>query len=242
MKRLKKIVIPDLGEYEGVIYWGIAISFILSVFCAVVWGADRGSGPSTQCVGSPCDQLYLPVAREEPGWLTGSTDSINNNFIVISSAINRIEVLGGNTNYVLITSTGNFIQDRNTLQSGSTFYVSSGAVSTQFIVGGGTLTALANGRVGISSSTPVNTLGVQGGGHFSSTITASNFFVSDGTQLLSTAAPVSGSTNYIQNTNSLQTGSTFYASSGTVNEQFQSLGVTLLGDGATDTLQIFGSS
>ena len=82
-----------------------------------------------------------------------------------------------------------FIGSQNTLQSGATFYVSSGTINTQLTI------------VGLTASQFVKT----GSGKelISSSITASDL--------------PSGSTLYIQNTSSLQTGATFYVSSGTIN-------------------------
>ena len=104
------------------------------------WGVPRGSGSNTTlCIGSPCDQLYLPVSKEEEGWGDGSTQSINNNFLKISSAVFRIETQASSTNY---------IQLRGTLQSGATFYVSSASVDGQALL------SRTSGNVGIGTASP----------------------------------------------------------------------------------------
>src|SRR3990167_4138282 len=104
------------------------------------WGVPRGSGSNTTlCIGSPCDQLYLPVSKEEEGWGDGSTQSINNNFLKISSAVFRIETQASSTNY---------IQLMGTLQSGATFYVSSASVDGQALL------SRTSGNVGIGTASP----------------------------------------------------------------------------------------
>ena len=84
--------------------------------------AARGSGSYTTLpIGSAPQRLYLVATREEPGWLTdASTNSINQNFVLISSAVYRLETIGGNTNYILLQAT---------LQSGAVFFVSSGTAN-----------------------------------------------------------------------------------------------------------------
>ena len=58
---------------------------------------------------------------------------------------------------------------------------------------------------------------------------------------LSTVAPASGSGNYIQNTSNLQSGATFYVSSGTVNSNFSTLGTTNLNSGVNINQKNSGS-
>lgn len=247
---------------------------LLFFYSLYSWGAARGSGNSTvYSIGPTNDQLYLVAAREEPGYMTGSTDSINQNFVIISSAIYDLESLAGNTNYVLIAVSPS-------LQSGS-FYVSSGSIDGQ------SLLARTSGNVGISTSNP-NARLVIGPGHF---LINSSGFVSiattstTGLLTISTISPsipivhistgstrlfeitgtsvsvgassmvvtslvscdsvdtdangrlfcgsdagsggavlAGGATSYIQNSSTLQSGSTFYASSGTVDGTFTAYG------------------
>ena len=76
------------------------------------------------------------------------------------------------------------------------------------------------GSLGLGTSAPRAALAVVGGGHFTSSVTASAFF-GDGAGItnLPSSSLSAGSTNYIQNVNSLQSGSTFYVASGTVDGQ-----------------------
>ena len=124
---------------------------------------------------------------------------------------------------------GSFIRNQDTLQSGTTFYVSSGTVlnlntatlkfsdGTSMITaasgsggGGGGSSALGVFKNGLQVSSPTAQInfsgsywGVQLGGASTATITL-----------------VGGNTNYIQNSNTLQSGTTFYISSATVLGQF----------------------
>ena len=158
----------------------------------ILYAAARGSGTNTgRSIGSPAQQVYLPATREEPSTeggspFTHSTNSVNSNFTIISSAIYNLEVLAGNTNY---------IQLRNTLQSGATFYVSSGTIDQTLFVGSMT----ARG-----------------------TITSTTGFVGSGFGLYPFTVPANalagGATSYIQNTATLQASSTFYVSSATVDQ------------------------
>lgn len=252
---------------------GLMVGTTIEARRDIVPGVAGGSSIGSSTL--PFGQLFVATANITyavlPGGSTGYIQNSNSlqpgsTFYVASGTIvGPFSVIGTQTNSGLFTARGgvvstgvlqgilaagdtSYIQITNSLQSGATFYVASGTVSTQFIVGGGTLTALANGRVGISSSVPINTLSVQGGGHFTSTVTASNFFISDGTQLLSTAAPVTGSTNYIQNISALQTGAVFNVASGTVSGNLTvtghlaASGTVTLGDAAGDLLTIRSSS
>lgn len=101
----------------------VSLPFIIYLSYAA-YSAARGSGASTRDIGPTNDTLYLPAAEEDRGWGVSSTDSINNNFIIISSAIYDLETTPGNTNY---------IQLRTTLQPGSTFFVSSATIQNLFI-------------------------------------------------------------------------------------------------------------
>ena len=99
---------------------------------------------------------------------------------LISSSITASDLPSGSTLY---------IQNTSSLQTGATFYVSSGTVNSQFIVN--SLTASQFVKTGTSKEL------------ISSSITSADI--------------PSGSTNYIQLTSTLQSGATFFVSSGTVN-------------------------
>ena len=108
----------------------------------------------------------------------------------------------GNVAVNLMTNSTSYIQNTSSLQSGTTFYVSSGTATNfhtttlQFADGTTQTTASQGGSItGITAG-----MGLAGGG-------------SSGVVSLSL---VPNSTNYIQNTNTLQSGTTFYVSSGTV--------------------------
>lgn len=85
----------------------------------------------------------------------------------------------------------NVIKLTNTLQTGATFYVSSGTVNGQLTVNG--LTASQFVKTGANKQLS--------------------------SSLITTADIPGGATSYIQLTNALQTGATFFVSSGTVNTQ-----------------------
>ena len=76
------------------------------------------------------------------------------------------------------------------------------------------------GNLGLSTTAPRAMLAVDGGGHFTSSVTALSFF-GDGSGLtnLGGASLSGGSTSYIQNINTLQASSTFYVTSGTIDGQ-----------------------
>ena len=173
---------------------GVILAIIgLPFLSLILYAAARGSGTNTgRSIGSPAQQVYLPATREEPSTeggspFTHSTNSINSNFTIISSAIYNLENLAGNTNY---------IQLRGTLQTGATFYVSSGTIDQTLFVGSMT----ARG-----------------------TITSTSGFVGSGFGLYNFTIPASaligGATSYIQNSASLQASSTFYVSSASVDGQ-----------------------
>ncbi len=67
----------------------------------------------------------------------------------------------GNTNY---------IQNTSALQTGATFYVSSGTVANQFMVGVGSLTVLTGGNVGIGTASPGSRLDIVGAGSYNTDI------------------------------------------------------------------------
>src|SRR3990167_4482729 len=88
---------------EPIIFYGV-MSLLMAVSVISLFAAARGSGSyTTYGVGNNDDKLYLPAAREDPGWGTDlSTNSLNKNSILISSAIRDLEILAGNTNYAQI--------------------------------------------------------------------------------------------------------------------------------------------
>ena len=162
----------------------IFIFFSILTSIGLTWAATRGSG-SYVTLGNG-DRIYLPTAQENPGWLTDlSTNSINLDLIAISSAIYNLQLLAGNTNY---------IQNRNTLQTSSVFFVSSGTVY------GGVFFA--------SSSTIWGTI--------TSTSGFVGRFIGNGGELINLP---NASTSYIQNTPTLQASSILYVTSGTIDGQ-----------------------
>jgi len=62
--------------------------------------AARGSGSYTAGI-----DLYQIAVRELPGYITGSTDSFNNNMVIIDDKIFLLQTTAGNTNYVTLSST-----------------------------------------------------------------------------------------------------------------------------------------
>lgn len=118
---------------------------------------------------------------------------------------------------------GQFIQVTNTLQAGATFFVSSGTVrnlrvsTITFSDGSVQTTAAVSG--GSASTLQIKVNGVQISSPTSSLQFDSNF---TGNQPSAGVASISlnpGSTLYIQNTNTIQSGATYYVSSGTVSGQ-----------------------
>src|SRR5882724_9082049 len=112
----------------------------------------------------------------------------------------------GNATFNRVTQTGNggsFIAKQNTLQSGATFYVSSGTVinlnTTNLKFADGTTLTTATGGGTITGVTAG--YGISGGG-ISGNVTVNL---------------VSNTTSYIQASSTLQSGATFYVSSGTVS-------------------------
>lgn len=78
----------------------------------------------------------------------------------ISTVVN-----GSSTTVNLLTNTTSYIQNTNFLQSGATFYVSSGSVAGTFYANGGI--QLANGQsIGYRQSSPTRTFDIEGNGAF----------------------------------------------------------------------------
>lgn len=119
---------------------------------------------------------------------------------------------------------GSFIQNQNTLQTPATFYVSSGTVTnlqtkTLKFSDGTTQVTAATGGSG-SSSLQVKVNGVQVSSPTVSLSFDSNFIGTQSPTGTSNITLNPGTTLYIQNTNSLQPGSTFFVSSGSVAGRF----------------------
>lgn len=145
----------------------------------------------------------------------------------------------------LVSGDADYIQNRATLQSGSTFYVSSGSVLGSFTIGGPLIasTATINGNLTSTGQlimgTGANTITTAAGlvdatklsgtvpsgnisGTYSNAVTlsnASNVLAGNGASLTNVTAVdlLPGDTDYIQNRATLQSGATFYVSSGTVS-------------------------
>jgi len=123
------------------------------------------------------------------------------------------------------------ILNTNTLQPNATFYVSSGTVTnlqtkTIKFSDGSTQTTAASGGSGASAlSVFVN--GVQVSSPTSKIAFDSNFIGTQSPTGVSNITLNPGTTLYIQNTNSLQTGSTFYVSSATIRGPTSILNSTL---------------
>jgi hypothetical protein len=138
----------------------------------------------------------------------------------------------GNTNY---------IQASNTLQSGATFYVSSGTVAGTLYAG--TFSGAHSGSgASLTSLTPGNI----SAGSLPGTVIASSIAVSavqdasivgmSSSKLIGVVGVASipnGNTNYIQVSNTLQANSTFYVSSGSVNGLLTAGSVAVTGSSVT---------
>jgi len=161
----------------AVLFFCLALVWVLFFMVSVAFSAPRGSGSyTTEGIGPNSEHLYLVITKEEAGYLTDtSTNSVNKNAVIISSAISRIELQASNTNYMELSGStqtkqgglnvqgtlgfnvlqGNatsYIQNSNSLQSSSVFYVSSASVDGQ------TILARTSGNVGIGTANPLNPL------------------------------------------------------------------------------------
>ncbi len=147
------------------------------------------------------------------------------------TAQNANNLLPGSANYVQVTSS---------LQSGATFYVSSGTVSGPLSVGG----VLTTGSGAVAVTTAAGFLdatklsgtipSAQLSGSYSNALTlgnAANSLSGDGTNLTNVTAAhlLPGDTNYVQNQDALQAGATFYVAKGTVGGPFSATGAVSLG-------------
>ena len=131
--------------------------------------------------------LLWPTSGQEPQTLNvvngvfatqvGSVDPISASVLSSSSAYLDVAVGGTGTNHLspriqlvsvpyaflagnVSPGSSNYIQNTGSLQAGATFYVSSGTVAGNFMVGAGTLTVTQSGNVGIGTSVPTSTLTV----------------------------------------------------------------------------------
>lgn len=150
------------------------------------------------------------------------------------TAQNANNLLPGNANYVQVASS---------LQSGATFYVSSGTVAGPLIVGG----VLIAGSGAVAVTTPSGSLdatklsgtipSAQISGAYSNALTlsnAANAISGNGGGLTNVTAAhlLPGDTNYVQNRDALQAGATFYVAKGTVGGPFTATGTVTLGGAA----------
>jgi hypothetical protein len=145
---------------------------------------------------------------------------------------------------------GSAILNQNTLQSGATFYVSSGTIVGQLSAGGnaypigvglGGQFLQTNGLGALSWQTPASSGGTpalavnRDGVQVSSPTSVIKFYGNDFNVALQGSATAfvtlnPATTDFIQNSNTLQSGSTFYVSSGTVSGQLSA--GTFIGSGA----------
>ncbi|MHB2026851.1 MAG: autotransporter outer membrane beta-barrel domain-containing protein [Elusimicrobiota bacterium] len=134
----------------------------------------------------------------------------------------------------------NYIQLTSILQSGATFYVSSGTVSGPLSIGGIITAGSGNNAItnsaGLLDATKLtNTVpSAQFSGTYSNTLnltSSGNSYAGDGSALVNVTANhlLPGDTNYIQNRSTLLMGTTFYVSSGTVGGEFTATGTVTMG-------------
>ena len=221
---------------SGVITSSIAVNAVVpTAMSAAAYSNIQGIGTQTQALNMNShliNNVSLPVS---------ATDAASKQYVDTFAS--------GSTNY---------IRNSGTLQSGATFYVSSGTVATTLTVGtnlivdgtlignGSTLTNLTPGNISagslpstvINSSDAVNTVypaavslaiygNIQGLGAQTQALNMNTHQINAlsnptsgadaaNKQYVDSAIGVGGTTNYIQNTGTLQAGSTFYVSSGTI--------------------------
>jgi len=134
----------------------------------------------------------------------------------------------------------NYIQSTNSLQSGATFYVSSGTVAGDLAVGGVIKAGTANTQI-TNAAGALDAAKLSGTlpnasliGPYTNSLTFSsntNVFAGDGAGLTNVTAKnlLPGDTNYIQNRTSVQEGSAFYVSSAAVGGSLTATGTVSLG-------------
>ncbi|MDE2143813.1 MAG: DUF2190 family protein [Elusimicrobia bacterium] len=140
----------------------------------------------------------------------------------------------------LVPGNANYVQVASSLQSGATFYVSSGTVAGPLAVGG----ALTTGSGAVAVTTASGFLdatklsgtipSAQLSGAYANALTlgnAGNSLAGDGTNLINVTAAhlLPGDTNYVQSRDTLQAGATFYVAKGTVGGPFTATGTVTLG-------------
>jgi len=152
----------------------------------------------------------------------------------------------------LVDGDSDYIQSRNTLQAGATFYVSSGTVAGNFAVGGviragSGNTQITNAAGNLDATKLIGILpDASLSGSYSNSLNLSsntNVFAGDGSALKNVVSAnlLPGNTNYIQNRNTLQSGASFYVSSGAVSGSFSAGGTVSLG-GAAGTSDVIVNS
>lgn len=173
----------------------LAILLGLGAFSA--YSAARGSGSFT----AGLIQLYKVAAREDPGWLTDSISSINNNFDIIASSMTGI------LNGTLGVGSTTFIDNQGTLQAGASFYVHLGSatsMSTNRLTG-------ATGAIQFSMLQGGNTSYIQNRDTMQSGTTSYPEFTQTRNLIVfGTPNLAPGATNYIANQGTLQAGASFY--------------------------------
>ncbi len=119
----------------------------------------------------------------------------------------------------LASGSTSYIQNRNTLQSGTTFYVSSGTVQnlTATSINGTSITGNVASSAIDSSSVTKQGNAFNAASQLVLLDSSARYPALDGSLITNVTSSLSaGSTNYVQNTNSLQSNTTFYVSSGSV--------------------------
>lgn len=125
---------------------------------------------------------------------------------VFNQHTNRPDYITKLSSSTLPPGSTNYIRNTSTLQSGATFHVSSGTVSGQFSP---TTIRWPDGTVQVSSP-PASS----GGGDITG-VTAGYGLLGGGSSGEVTLSLNANTTSYIQNTSNIQSGATFYTSSGT---------------------------
>ena len=127
----------------------------------------------------------------------------------------------GSTNYILSTASGTYIWNTASLQSGATFYVSSGTINNATIP---TLTAGSSSNISFLNNLVMNGDKITSLANGSAATDAAAF------------GQIPTTSSYVQsNATSLQSGATFYVSSGTVGGPLAITGVSSINDTADTT-------